>query len=176
MPLAALIAGGAAGGVLLGGGTMAASLVVRPVGDARSGLILAAATVSVVGVVFPRLRRWLPERACQVASAEVLRSGRTRAAFKWGLKLGTGVSTFMVTPALYALLGVAAGQREALIAGVICIAYGTSRGATIAGFALTEGRRDAGAACGITKEIGALEQALRAPLAMAIVLASFAAI
>ncbi len=155
---------------------MVVSLLVGPVGNARSGLILAAAAVSVVGVLFPGLRRWLPERACQVASAEVLRWGRTRAAFNWGVKLGTGVSTFMVTPALYALLGVAAGQREALTAGVLCTAYGMARGTTIAGFALTEGRRDAKAACGITKEIGALEQALRAPLVMAVVLASVAAV
>jgi hypothetical protein len=91
------------------------------------------------------------------------------------MKLGTGVSTFIVTPGLYALLGVAAGQQEALAAGVLCAAYGMARGATIAGFALTEGHRDAKAASGIQKDIGALERALRAPLVMAIVLAGLAA-
>lgn len=172
----ALVAGSTGGGVLLGVTVTAAWYLLAPFSSARSGVVLGVVTLSAIAVGWPGLRRWLPERACQVASSQLLRFSRERAAIHWGVTLGVGVSTFVVTPAFYALVAVALAQERALMAGLLCTVYGAVRGATIACFALTEARREAKADEGVCRRMGTIEHALRAPLMVAIVVATTVAI
>lgn len=99
---------------------------------ARIGIALAALAVGFLGMLVPRTKVWLPQRAAQVSS-ELIHTGRTgRMSFGWGFELGVGVRTFLVTPAFYGLFAVALAQRTPLIALGIGVAYGASRGAALA--------------------------------------------
>jgi hypothetical protein len=94
----------------------------------------------------------------------------TRAALRWGAELGTGVLTLVVTPAMYALIGVALAQKQALaVVGVLAV-YGAARGIAIASGALahTRLRRQ-----GVERLPGVgLARGMRLPLAIAVLLAS----
>jgi hypothetical protein len=114
-----------------------------------------------------RTRAWLPERSCQVSNA-LMRERRERAALRWGFELGTGVHTLVVTPAMYALLAIAAAQPRPLVVAAVCVLYGASRGATIAGFALVYAWRH-GRERGVPG-LG-LERAMRVPVVIALVFA-----
>ena len=168
LPLAGLLAGTTSGGLLLGAALVVAWYALAPLDALRTAAILGVGAVAATGVLWPRARRWLPERACQVAST-LMRDSPGRAAFRWGLELGTGVSTFVVTPAMYALLAVAVGQGQPVVVVALCSLYGTSRGAAIAWFAVVYSRR--AQAQEHQPGVG-LERALRVPLALAIVVAA----
>jgi hypothetical protein len=150
---------------------MAAWFVVAQLDELRIAAVLGVGALAGVAVVWPPARRWLPERACQVPSA-LMHFPPGRAAFRWGLDLGTGVSTFVVTPGMYALLAVAVGQARPMAVVGLCALYGACRGAAIAWFALVLARRRE------TTErspgVG-LERSLRMPLAIAILVAAVAA-
>jgi hypothetical protein len=87
--------------------------------------------------------------------------GLERAAFRWGVKLGLGVSTYVVTPALYAMLVVATIQSSPVRAISLCALYGVARGATIVRFALVQ--RDVAEGKRSVPGVG-LERMLRLPL------------
>jgi hypothetical protein len=165
-PLVSLIAGTTIGAALLGAAISVAWFVTSSFDAVRIGLLLGIVPLCVLGMIWPAVRRWLPERACQVPGALMMVPRPSSAALKWGIQLGTGVRTFVVTPAFYVLLAVALSEREAWFPGLVCIAYGVARGATIAFFAFVTalrkragGRRLAGAH---------LEVALRIPLLLVI--------
>jgi hypothetical protein len=92
-------------------------------------------------------------------------------AFRWGIQLGLGVCSFVVTPGLYALLAVAVGEREAVFAWTICLVYGVTRGGTIAGFSFLNARRDRTG--GGPQPGTGLERVLRIPLVVSIAVAAY---
>lgn len=168
LPLASLLGGTILGGLLLGGALVVVWFALAPLDALRTAAILGVGAVAATGVVCPGARRWLPDRACQVPST-LMRDSPRRAAFRWGAELGTGVSTFVVTPAMYALLAVAVGQGQPVVVAALCGLYGASRGAAIAWFAVAYARR----AQARERQPGVgLERALRIPLALAIVVAA----
>lgn len=153
----------------MGAAVGATSYLLTPFMPGRAGLVLAVAGVSTVAVTWPRARRWLPDRACQVSKSLLLKRSLGRAALRWGTELGLGVCTFVVTPAFYALLVVALGQRTPVVAASLCVIYGMVRGATIACFALVQASREAVGRDWGWSETGMLERALRPPLIVAII-------
>jgi hypothetical protein len=164
------------GGGLLGAGVAALSSVMSSFEAARTGLILGVSSVAAIGIGRSGLRRWLPERACQVSSVPLHMETLERVAIRWGLQLGFGLCTFVVTPALYALLATAVGQTNPLDAGALCMAYGISRGVTIASFAILHGRWASAGGDPDQPEAAGLERALRAPLLLAIAIAVVTAV
>lgn len=116
--------------------------------------LVAISGLAVLAIAVPTVRPWLPERACQVSRVHMCRPP-TRAALTWGLQLGMGVLTFVVTPALYALLIIAATQPQAIHGFALASLYGFSRGMVIAAVALAHGRalaRGDGAMIGVGLE------------------------
>jgi hypothetical protein len=156
----------------LGGAVLLVSIGVARIGSARLGLVWGLAAVSLVAIVWPTLREWVPERACQVPSSILLIRGRNRTALIWGWELGLGVCSYLVTPAFYALVAVAIGAHPVLAAAFMCVVYGLTRGLAIAGFALVTRHRNA---WGIEAEPGiGLGRRLEVPLIVAIVAALIA--
>ena len=128
--------------------------------------------VSVGSILQPSIRRWLPDRPCQVRKAHLGVSNLAPVAFGWGIELGLGICTFAVTPGLFALLALALGQDQPVEAGVIFVAYGIVRGGTIAIIATINSRSREGG-----RDVGAgLEPALRLPLVVAIFSATIGAL
>lgn len=108
--------------------------------EARTGLVLAGTVCSVTAMLWRPIRRWLPERACQVSDAPLRSSSRERMALSWGFRLGLGVCTFLVTPAFYAFLvaSIVLPSIHGFITGVI---YGLTRGGTITTLAIAQSHR-----------------------------------
>jgi hypothetical protein len=77
-----------------------------------------------------RVRRVLPQRSCQVFDGLAPR-GKARAAFRWGVTLGEGVRTYVVTPAVYLMLPLIAAQRL-LFVPAMAMLYALARGVMIA--------------------------------------------
>jgi hypothetical protein len=167
-----LVTGTTVGGLLMGGALVLAWLALAPFEAARTAVVLGIAGVGATAVLLPSLRRWLPEAACQVPSRRMAEAVH-HAAFRWGVELGTGIRTFTVTPALYALFAVALVQDDPAVAAGVSAVYGCARGTAIASFAIVYARRrqhDAG-----LPGIG-LERAMRVPLVLAIAAATAVAI
>lgn len=159
-PSVCLVVGGLLGGAVLGLVVTAGRFILMPLTGASTGLLIVSIAASVVGLLRPQARRWLPERTCQVSDA-LIRGSMRRAGFRWGLVLGAGVCTYLVTPAMYAMIGVAVAQRGCLSSGLICTSYGLARTLAIAGFVAlrrTQGR------WGTTEPGEGLERVLRVPL------------
>lgn len=138
---------------------------MEPLEVARAGTVVGGACLATTALLSPGAWRWLPERACQVPGYLPLRLGRERAAMWWGLELGFGFCTFIVTPAIYAMVAVALGQEHPLSGSLVCAAYGAARGLTIAVFALWDAPRDD---TGEQMPTGRLRNALKVPLLITI--------
>lgn len=162
-----MVFGTTLGGALLGAVVAIGWIALVPIDQARAGVILAAAGMSVIGIGFPSIRRALPEPACQVSDTPRLGS-LTPAALRWGVTLGLGVCTYVVTPAIYALLGVALGQSGPISAALLCTIYGLTRGITIVMFTVAPAGQETDR---VTDAGEGLEKILRVPLALAVVVA-----
>lgn len=148
------------------------SLITRTEPSARLGIALALMGLAVLAMSSHSIRGWLPERRCQVDTGIAMLHTREGAALRWGVVLGTGVCTFLVTPAFYGLVGVGlvSGFLPALI---VFMAYGSVRGITIAVFALRTKQINS---MGIEREPGGwIGPLLRIPLVVLLVLSSIAA-
>lgn len=143
LPLLALIAGSSLGGAALGIGVAGIQYALADRQAAQMSLAVSIAAVSLLALLSPRARRLLPQRRRQVSSSCLLRT-RSRAAFRWGITLGTGFSTFVVTPMMYALPAIALVQTSLALAFMICVLYGFSRGLTIAIASVASARRTSG--------------------------------
>lgn len=164
LPLACLVAGTALGGSLLGLAIVGIHFVLAASEAARAGVLLGVGGLSSVAILSRGIRRWVPERRCQVSRHLLLTSTRERAALQWGLRLGLGVCTLTVTPAIYVLLAAAASQHRAIVGFLMCSTYGVTRGAAIFVGAVSKDRserRGDGEARG-----GQLKAALHRPLAV----------
>lgn len=84
------------------------------------------------------------------------------------MTLGLGVCTYVVTPAIYALLGVALGQSGPISAALLCTIYGLTRGITIVMFTVAPAGQETDR---VTDAGEGLEKILRVPLALAVVVA-----
>ncbi len=132
----------------------------------RGGVFMALAAITVSAFAAPSLERWLPERPRQVLGAAFFMHGRKGAAIRWGFELGTGLATYIVTPGMYGLLALAFLQREVMMSLTIGFAYGITRGATIAWFALRRTKMEsADPGCPVPK--GRFKRTLRVPMAVA---------
>lgn len=130
-PLFTLVAGSIGGGLTLGGSLgLLGELMARAIG-LSAALVIVTASAALVATFRPTFRRWLPERRCQVKPRVFKESSRAVAALRWGFTLGTGVSTYVVTPAFFALVALiaASSPTHALFLGFL---YGATRGAVIA--------------------------------------------
>lgn len=163
-PLAWLVAGTTIGGLVTGAVLLLLWQALAPFDAARLAIVLGVGGLAAAAVVWPALRPWLPEAACQLRE-EVMAAGTVhRAAFRWGVELGMGVCTFAVTPALYAVLALALAQSEALLVIAILAIYGWARGGAIVWFAVVHARQPLGAR---PPGLG-LERHMRLPLTIAI--------
>jgi hypothetical protein len=124
---------------MLGVGLALLEQVFAVLDGARVAAVITGSALACVALVAPSIRTWLPERPCQVSRKHMLRP-QAQAAAIWGLQLGTGVTTFVVTPALYALIVAAAAQSDPMASWFLAALYGTCRGAVIAIFALRYAR------------------------------------
>ncbi len=174
MPLATLIAGTTVGGLVLGVGLVVGWFVVGMFEGARTALALAIGGVVILALLWPPARAWLPEASCQVRREPMVGS-LTRAGFRWGLDLGTGVRTFLVTPALYAVLVIAMAQPAAWLALGVGAFYGLARGLVMASVAVVHSHQGLGG-YGPMGPPGMLEKRLRWPLAVAVAGAALLAI
>jgi hypothetical protein len=167
LPLATLVLGTAIGGLLLGGVLVVISYALLGLDELRVATLLALGAIAAVTVLWPRGRALLPERTCQVSTRYML-SPPTQAALRWGIDLGTGVSTFLVTPAVYAFVGIVLAQADAVAILALCCLYGVGRGGAIATFAIAGAPRRAS-----TRSLPGvgLEPRLRVPLVVAILAA-----
>jgi hypothetical protein len=169
VPLASLVVGTTLGGLLTGAVLIVVAYALAPFDAARTAVVLAVGGIAVVALARSSVRGWLPEAACQVSKARLAETMH-HAAFFWGVELGAGVRTFVVTPALYAVFAVALVQREPVFAAAVVGLYGCARGAAIAWFAIVNARRERE---GVAGAPGAgLERAMRLPLVIAIVAAA----
>ena len=171
LPLALLLVGTTSGGLLLGAGLLSIGKLLGYLEAAKLGIVIAFSTLAGVAVIVPRVKDWLPERSCQVRRSMILAHGLRGAALRWGLELGVGVSTFMVTPGLLAVLAVAIAQSRSIATIIVCTAYGAARGATIVTFSmLPAARRNEGGRRGLPES--GLVRLFRIPLLIAIVFAT----
>jgi hypothetical protein len=138
------------------------------------GLALGLISLSLAALLFPQLAQWLPERQCQVTAGDLFRFSRSRAALQWGVRLGLGICTYLVTPAMLALIALTLVQTPPLLSIVICFVYGVLRGATIALAAIRKSQ---------VERQGRLEKpplrvlrSLRVPSVLVVALATFALI
>lgn len=162
IPLMCLSIGSTIGGLVLGLASLGIHLVLGG-SPARIGLVLGIGGLAAVATASHRVRRWIPERHCQVARTLLQTRSRERTSLRWGIKLGVGVTTLVVTPAFYALLAVSIAQR-ATVALLSCLTYGFVRGGTIATCAIWKDgrqRRGHGEPAG-----GRLKRMMTAPLAV----------
>jgi hypothetical protein len=174
LPLAVMVAGMTAGGAILG----VLITLVRIVLDLASvpvhGVAFGLVGLALAATIAPALEIWLPERRCQVSGSLIHRYSRQRAAAQWGLQLGMGVCTYMVTPGFVGL--VAAGLLQLPPLGLlVCVVYGGGRGAVIAAFALA-GTRSERLGVDEPSPRGRLKAALRYPVGIAIAALALAAI
>lgn len=170
MALVHLLAGTTSGGAVLGLGTAVAAFASSRVPAIRLGVLLGLGLVSITATVAPAWRRWIPQRGRQVRSGLIHERDRKSAAFIWGLELGSGIRTLVVTPAFYGLLALAVSQSTALRALAIGLLYGATRGGVIVTVAEVARRLERSRPPEWEPAQG-LEVRLRAPLAMLTALA-----
>src|SRR4051812_32745910 len=132
-------------GALLGGVGLGAFIGIlgwcaRRVGIPGEAVLVTGLLVS-LAILSPALSLLLPERRSQVDPAQFFRWSARRAAFLWGLQLGFGIRSYIVTPALYSLLAVGLVIQSRLIATVVVAVYGVSRGIAILALSLLLDRR-----------------------------------
>lgn len=97
-PLFTLMAGGVAGGATLAILVAPLIVLISRIPALRLGVIISAVCLGLGGLFFSSVRVLLPERSVQVFGSQLLRFSRERAAFGWGMELGQGYRTFIVTP------------------------------------------------------------------------------
>jgi hypothetical protein len=166
VPLLYLVAGGTTGGLLLGSALGAFSLALSALRAAQIGLALGVAAAATVGT-FPGTKPWwIPERTCQVSGRRLDLEGINRASFGWGLDLGVGLRTFVVTPAFYALIGLGIAAPNPLISVILGSGYGSIRALVIAAFTLVVRKRLGSGGDGPEPALG-IACRLRRPLAFA---------
>lgn len=170
LPGIALVAGSAAGGLMLGIGAAIVSLGLAHSDTIRLSVLLAASALAVAALLWRDLRPWLPQRGCQVRRNTELKRSIPRAALLWGLELGSGIRTFAVTPAFYGFIAVMVAQVApwACLAG--CLVYGISRGTTIMVFAHLETIR--GGSNEGAQQIGRVRGIMRLPILAVLVLSA----
>jgi hypothetical protein len=71
-----------------------------------------------------------------VPAALILQRSRTVAALQWGIQLGLGFRTYVVTPAFFGLISVGLVQDPIALAVAVGTLYGIVRGGMIATFAI----------------------------------------
>lgn len=120
------------GGVLLGLGLGLIHGLLTIIGAPPTGFAFGLGALAVLAMFWAPAATWLPGRRRQVSSSRMLGPSRSRAAFMWGLELGTALSTFAVTPTLYCVLAVGLAVDSFLGAVFIGTTYGLARGLTIA--------------------------------------------
>ena len=132
------VAGSVAGGALLGAGCAVGAVIVRRLdvgSDLCWSLILAGAALSVLSDA--RVGGWsLPMHPRQVDDRWLVRYRRWIYAGGFGVQIGSGFATYIMTAGVYltALLAVLTGSaRDALFAGML---FGLVRGASIAAAAV----------------------------------------
>lgn len=136
LPLGALIAGSTLGGATVGLASSAVVLTIKPLALLRVGLLLGIGGITIAALYLPSVCRLLPERGCQVPRVTMKRHTTVSAAGRWGFQLGTGVRSFLVTPAVYALLALSLAARSPTSAFTPWLVYGVGRGSAIATVAL----------------------------------------
>lgn len=144
---------------------------LSPLDDARIAIVVGVGLVATMALLWPAVRRWLPDAACQVREERLALGTPGGASFMWGFELGVGVRTFAVTPALFVLPALALSQSAPGSAALVAGLYGLARGSVIACFAVVRARRDP--SLGLPG-LG-LERAMRIPLVVAIGAAVLAA-
>lgn len=148
------------------------AVATAPLPALQSAVVLAVGGLAALGAVWVPVRAWLPERACQVSTVP-MRDEPSRAGFRWGVTLGTGLSTYVVTPAIYCLLVVTLGQTHPAGTLGACVFYGAFRGGVIAWFSCAHGRAR-------TRRVpvpgAGLEATLRWPLCVVMIAATATAV
>lgn len=167
-PLPLFAVGGLIGGLALGLGLGAATVASESLTGAAVGVGWALAIVSLAGLASQRLWKWFPQRACQVAAGQRFRQGRSTTSLIWGIQLGAGVTTYLVTPAFYGLLGVAFALQSPLTAVLAGAVYGLTRCLMIDAVAVV--RRQARLMGQDILPLVGLEARMRLPLAATIVI------
>jgi hypothetical protein len=140
MPLLILVAATTIGGALLGATASVAGMILAGVGSLA--LAFGLAIVALAATFFPRITSILPEPQRQVPAWLFLSESRGTCAARWGLSLGVGLRTHMVTPALLVLVGcmvLLSSPITGLAAGAV---YGLSRGVAIVSLASLQRRND----------------------------------
>lgn len=112
------------------------ALLLRPLGAPRLGIGGALIVLGLVGMLHPSFATFLPSRRLQLPQETYFKLTRTRAALRWGISLGIGVRTYVVTPAFFALLGALVVQTSIFGAVAIGLIYGLTRGVVISIFAV----------------------------------------
>jgi hypothetical protein len=171
-PRAALVLGTTIGGAFLGAVLVPIWFAIDALPSVRPAMAVGVAIAVVLALVWPGLRRWLPGPACQVQEERMAWGSIYRVAFDWGVELGLGVRTFVVTPALFMVPTMALLQPSGLAVLAIPTIYGFVRGATIACFAALRARPKRRRALPGT----GIERRMRIPLAAATIVAVLVAL
>lgn len=130
-PFAGLVLGASVGGTALGMALTIGALATSGLPQLRVGLFMATALVGLLGVTSPHIRALIPQRACQVDKAGIVRQTRVWGAINWGIQLGLGVRTFHATPLLIVFLAAAIASGTAWVSLVSGVLYGAVRGGSI---------------------------------------------
>lgn len=173
-PLVMLLAGGVLGGAVLGLILAIPAYLLMFAESARLGILWSVAGLSIIATLIGNVRRWIPQRVCQVSGSLPRRYGLSKASLLWGLKLGIALRTLIVTPALYGLLAIGAAQQPPSTVLALSELYATARVLTIDVFALVIGRRESHGTydrCAMVPGVG-IERKLRLPLVALIALAA----
>ncbi len=158
LPLVCFLFSTAAGGIGLGLVLVAVWETLRLLGVSQVGVAATLGLTSIAALLWPGLAALLPERACQVWRSDLFRYPVCLAACRWGVQLGVGFRTFIVTPAVYTMAAAALIQQGILQTAGICLVYGVARSGTI-GWVAVIGRR----APGDRLPSGSIKKALRYP-------------
>lgn len=113
------------GGFALGLGMAFVGLIIISV-PGLVGLLVVLTLFAVAAMFSSRAKELLPQRSAQVRYEDRLRMNPLAASFKWGVQLGAGVATRVITPAFYVMLAIGCllGGWVAVTIGVL---YGTTR-------------------------------------------------
>lgn len=128
LPLAAGL-GGAIAGVAFAGIWVASDSL----SGAREALIVILGLISLVAQARADWHIWIPQRRRQVRVTRMNRVDLS-AVGEWGFELGTGVSTFIVTPTFYMFVAVTIAQGSPGLAVAVFTAYGVARGVAISAY------------------------------------------
>jgi hypothetical protein len=125
-------------GALVGGALLGAGCAVAAVGWGRTGvpttttwaIVLAAALITLASdtAVFGRS---LPEHPRQVDERWLVKYRRWIYAAGYGVQIGTGFATYIMTAAVYLLAALAILTGDPAEAFAVCLAFGAVRGLTI---------------------------------------------